>query len=329
MKESRLKFCCLACVLFLLLPLTFSCNVMASENNELVPVTEHFSIGLKAQYFFGSHTSYEFGNPLPPYQELLSRLEFPLDSWWGGVELRLSYPRFSIGGEVLSNALSDVRGHMKDSDWDDGAAPALKTIYSESSCRLESSYIARVDMDLEISDWLGLPKWISLRPLVGFRYQNFHMMVHDGIQHTPFDGNPPEDLPGNSIRFKQTYWQYFTGLRSNIDVGKFTNLSDLKLLLQIDWAYVEGSNEDKHLKRAGNRFTYEKTYGEAWHGSIGIRKGLTRNLVLGLDLDYLQITTTGSHRLVNDTPGIDFRFTHGVRVWSEQKNISLSLEYKF
>lgn len=304
-------------------------NAAASENNGLVPVTKHFSFGIKTMYFFNSHTSYEFGNPFPPYQEPLSRLEFPLDTWWGGVEMRLDYPRFSIGGEVLTNTLGDAQGRMVDSDWDDDAAPALKTIYSESNSRMEPSYMVRADIDMEVSDWLGLPQWFSLRPLVGFRYQNFHMITQDGIQYTPFDGTPPVALPGNGIRFKQTYWQYFTGLRSNIDIGQFTNISSLKLLLQIDWAYVEGSNEDHHLLRTGRRFTYENTFGYAWHASAGLKKGLTKNLILGLELDYLRISTTGSHRLVNDLFKIDFGFSNGVKVWSDQSNVSLSLEYRF
>jgi outer membrane protease len=303
--------------------------VIASGNNELVPITEHFSLGIKTMYFFNSHTSYEFGNPFPPYQEPLSRLEFPLDTWWGGIEMRLNYPRFSMGGEVLTNTLGDVQGRMADSDWDDNAAPSLKTIYSESNNRMEPSYMVRADIDLEVSDWLGLPQWFSLRPVAGFRYQNFHMITQDGTQYTPFDGNPPAALPGNGIRFKQTYWQYFTGLRSNIDIGQFMNISSLKLLLQLDWAYVEGSNEDHHLLRAGRRFTYENTYGYAWHASAGLKKGLTKNLILGLELDYLRISTTGSHRLVNDPFGIDFGFSNGVNVWSDQSNVSLSLEYRF
>ena len=313
-------------IFFLLIPHYI---VMASEKNELVNLTEHLSFGIKTRYFFDSHTSFEFGNPFPPYQAPLSRLEFPLNSWWGGVELRLSYPRFSIGGEALTNAFGDAQGRFKDSDWDDSAAPALKTIYSESSCRMEPSYMIKTDIDPEVSDWLELPQWFSLRPVVGFRYQNFHIVTHDGIQYEPFAGKLPVALPGNGIRFKQTYWQYFMGIRSNIDIGQFTNISSLRLLLQLDWAYVEGSNEDHHLLRTGNRYTYESTYGDAWHASIGLKKGLTDNLILGFELDYLRISTTGSHRLVNDSFGIDFGFSHGVKVWSDQSNISLSLEYKF
>jgi len=301
----------------------------AAEKEKSASLTKYLSLGIKAEYLFNSHTSFEFGNPFPPYQAPLSRLEFPLDSLWGGIELRFSHPRFSISGELLTNAIGDTNGRFKDSDWDDASNPTLKTIYSESSCRMEKSYMAKIDIDLEVSDWLKLPEWFSLRPVTGFRYQDFRMMTHDGIQFEPYSGTPPLDMPGNGIHFKQTYWQYFIGIRSNMDMEKLARLPATTLLMQLDWAYVEGSNEDHHLLRIGRRFTYEKTYGDAWHASVGLKKGLTKNLVLGFELDYLQIITKGNHRLVNEPLRIDFSFSNGVKVWSEQTNISLSIAYMF
>jgi len=329
MKQCHLRLqnliCCILALFFLLM---INSAVLAAEKDEPVQLTKYLSLGAKVKRLFNSHTTFEFGNPFSPFQSPLSRLEFPLNSWWGGAELRFSTPRFSIGGEVLSNALGDSDGRMRDTDWDDDAKPALESIYSESRCRMEPSYMVRVDADMEISDWLGLPSWFGLRPVVGFRYQNFHMVAHDGAQYTWDGSSPTYALPGNTLRFKQTYWQYFGGLRSNIDAGQYAGISDLKLLMQFDWAYVEGSNEDNHLLRGGNRFTYENTFGYAWHTSIGMKKGLSKNLFLGFEAEYLQISTTGSHRLVNEPMGIDFGFSHGVRVWSEQTSISLTLEYR-
>ncbi|MCG6536599.1 MAG: hypothetical protein L7F78_18295, partial [Syntrophales bacterium LBB04] len=136
-------------------------------------------------------------------------------------------------------------------------------------------------------------------------------------------------LQGDSIRFKQTYWQYFLGVRSNIDLGQFAKISNLKLLLQVDWAYVDGLNEDQHLHREGRRLTYDYTNGYGWHGVMALKKGLVRNLTLGLEVEYLSIYTTGSHRLVNSPLGIDISLTNGVKVWSDQASLSLNLEYRF
>src|SRR5512136_1728754 len=125
---------------------------------------------------------------------------------------------------------------------------------------MEPSYMVRVDMDLEVADLLGAPRWFSLRPLAGFRWQDFNFVTHDGVQNSLADLSAPTPLPGNGIRFSQTYWQYFFGLRSDIDAGRLLDVSGLNLCLQGDWAYVEAHNQDHHLLREGNRFTYENSY---------------------------------------------------------------------
>jgi hypothetical protein len=98
---------------------------------------------------------------------------------------------------------------------------------------------------------------------------------------------------------------------------------------QVDWAYVYGENSDHHLLRDGVRMTYERTRGQAWHASIGVKAGLTRNIHAGVEAEYLLIRTTGSHQLVNDIVNIDQSWDDGVKVWSEQMSLKLSLEYLF
>ncbi|MCF8146735.1 MAG: omptin family outer membrane protease [Deltaproteobacteria bacterium] len=286
-----------------------------------------WSAGVKIRRLLDSYTSYEFGNPFPPYQAPLSRLEFPLDSWWGGLEGRAGWQRFSLGLEALTSLSSEADGKMSDSDWDDEENPGLRTIYSESYCRIEPSYAIRVDADLRVSDWLGLPSTIDLRPVIGFRWQHFRLVTHDGVQYVL--GEPPMPLPGDGIRFTQTYRQYFIGLKGDFDLTAYAPLHRFNLALQADWAYVQGENEDLHLLRAGQRFTFENTCGQAWHGLLGLKAGLFKNLTLGLELDFLWLSTTGSHRLQNDAFDIDFTFHHGVEVWSRQTSLSLSLEYVF
>lgn len=288
---------------------------------------DHWSMGVKVRRLLDSHTSYEFGNPFPPYQAPLSRLEFPLDSWWGGIEARGSYPRFSVGLEALTSLSSEANGRMSDSDWDDEGDPGFRTIYSESYCRIEPSYAIRADADLRVSDWLGLPSTMDLRPVIGFRWQHFRLVTHDGVQYG--QGDPPMPLPGDGIRFTQTYRQYFIGLKGDLDLTGYVPLHRFNLLMQVDWAYVQGENEDLHLLRAGQRFTFDNTRGQAWHGLLGLKAGLLKNLTLGLELDFLWLSTTGSHRLQNDLFDIDFTFHHGVEVWSRQISLSLGLEYVF
>ncbi|HQT26767.1 MAG TPA: omptin family outer membrane protease, partial [Burkholderiales bacterium] len=242
-----------------------------------VAADKSWSVDVRIKNYFRSHTSYEFGNPFPPNQAPLSRLEFPLNTQWIGMEARRSFPRLSAGIEVSTNIRRQVSGANKDSDWEDSD---VLSIYSESGSRMEPSYIVRGDADLEVSDWLGLPDRIDLRPVIGFRWQRFSLVSHDGTQYYPSSGGTvsPDALPGDSIQFEQTYRQYFLGMRAAYDLSGILPMHRLKLYTQLDWAYVEGNNEDRHLLRAGNRLTYEHTIGDAWHALLGLQCGLTENL---------------------------------------------------
>lgn len=301
----------------------------ASEPDRTIRLAEHLTLGIEVDRFVGSHTSYEFGNPFPPRQAPLSRLEFPLDSWWGGADLRASLPRFSAGVKILTNLSQEADGHMKDSDWDDEEDPGMKTIYSESQCSIKPSYLLVADVDLKVSDWLGLPDWFDPRPVVGFRRQDFNFVTHDGTQWDLTGETDPIPLPGDSLRFQQIYSQVFLGLRAAFDLGAFAGVRNLTARLQCDWAYVDGHNEDHHLLRAGRRYTYEDTHGDAWHGSFGIEAEPVEHLKIAFEGDFLAISTRGTHRLVNDLFDIDFSWSNGVRAWSDQNRLSLSVRYAF
>jgi len=265
---------------------------------------------------------------LSPYQAPLSRLEFPMNTWWAGAEVRRNIRRFSVGIEAMKNLSSESDGVFMDSDWDDDSHTDVRTVYSESKCRMENSYSFRADVDMKVSDWLRLPATFDLRPVVGFRWQRLDFMAHDGVQQY-YNTSNVDSLPGNVIQFDQTYWQYFIGVKAGYDLGKPLNLKSLILQGQLDWAYIEGSNQDHHLLRAGNRFTYESTTGDAWHASLGLKMGLTENINAGMELDYLRIQTTGTHRWVDSTGPFDMSWTNGVNVWSDQVSLMLNLEYRF
>ena len=290
-----------------------------------------WSVELKLLALQRSHSSYEFGNPFAPNHSPLSRLEFPLDGWWGGVAVRREFHRFSVGFEVFRNISGEMAGLMEDSDWEDDTQPQRLTTYSASNCRLEPSYMAGVDADLKVADWLGLPDWLDLRPLAGIRWQRLTFVAHDGTQYEEdgAGGWNRTDLPGDSIRFEQKYWQPFLGLRAAFRLGNPLRAGPLVLRLQLDRAWVEAKNEDHHLLRAGYRLTQENTRGEAWHAAMGLALPLTPRLTAAAAFDYLRIRTEGSHRLVNDTFGIDLTSLKGVKVWSEQKGLTLGLAYRF
>lgn len=276
-----------------------------------------------------SHTSYEFGNPVAePRYSPLSRLEFPLDSWWGGARLALAAPRWSASIRGLTNISGEADGKMKDTDWEE---PNVVTVYSESECRLNRSWMVTADADLDVSPWLGLPAGLQLRPVIGARFQEFRFTTHDGAQWAYMQDETvnTQPLPGDGINFRQRFWHYFLGLRAVLAAERPGPLHRLGLTVQADYAYVDGFNRDHHLLRSGYRLTEETTRGHAWHGSLGLEAWLTENWSLGVEAEYTYVRTTGSHRLLNEPLGIDYTFDTGVLVWSEQLAASLTLAYHF
>ena len=125
MKARRITMICLALLCLGMPPATLG----AEQSPKAV-----WSADAKVKRLFNSHTSYEFGNPVPPYQAPLSRLEFSLDSWWGGVEIRRRTPGWSMGLEVMRNLAQDVKGKMMDSDWDDGSQPRCAPFTPNPTC---------------------------------------------------------------------------------------------------------------------------------------------------------------------------------------------------
>ena len=315
----RQKFVLLA---FVLLSLPLACHAADSGD---------WSVDLVSKRYTGSHTSFEFGNPEPPWQAPLSRLEFPTNAWFGGVAVTGQFDRFALSGEVLRNISSSSSGVFKDSDWTgEIVPPSIKDVYSEASTHIEPSYMARLDVDMRVSDWIGFAEGLDIRPLIGVRWQDLNFVAHDGVQSYPAQPSLGVDhYPGDAIRFNQTYWQYFLGARMAYDLGSQVDLPGLKLTSQLDWAYVKGDNRDHHLLRPGRRITYEDTRGSAWHAIVGLAAPLAQDWNLGLSFEYLRIESTGTHRWTDSQANGDLSWDHGVKVWSEQKSVNLKLQYVF
>ena len=303
----------------------FSSATQATEREE------QWSISFGPKRSSSSHTSFEFGNPDPPYQKPLSRLEFPMNVWWFGGEVRHSFSRFSLGAEIYTNIQDDSSGRFKDSDWTgDYYPPNVKDIYSEASNRVRRSYMGKLDADMKVSDWIGLSRRWDLRTVIGFRWQDLNFTAHDGLQTYPAFGGSisPIPYPGDAIDFNQKYRQYFFGVKTAYDIGSYVSIPRAALIGQIDWAYVEGKNADHHLLR-GNRWTYEDTKGDAWHGMVGLKLGLAKDIDAVISYEYSRIKTTGSHRWVDPAYGLDMTCSNGVKVWSKQTSLMMNVSCKF
>ncbi len=288
----------------------------------LAPEAPWYSHELGVKKFFNSFTSYQFPNPFPPQQDPLSRLEFPIDQWFMGLKSQYRGSWWSVIGEGWINISRDSALKMQDSDWDDEANPSQKTIFSESQCRLNRGII------LDVATALGnpVPRFLNLRPLVGFRYQYFFFTTHDGYQ--TILGGPTVDLPGDGIEFKQFYYHiyfggsFYTFLNLGIPGGP---VSRPRLDLQFDYALVRGSNEDLHLLREGRRITEQITNGHCWHLFTGLSFMATRRLNTRIEVDLKRVLTHGGHLLTNSLFDINFSFD-GSRVWSDQLSVSGVLE---
>ncbi|MFZ5586762.1 MAG: omptin family outer membrane protease [Thermodesulfobacteriota bacterium] len=290
---------------------------------------------------FRSHTSYQFGNPFERQINPLSRLEFPLDSWWGGLRLGAWGPRFGLELELLA-ALpgQDDLGAMRDSDWENAENPQVKTVYSESKTRLRDSLNLDAKAAVSLREALPLPAWLDLRPLVGLRWQRFNFVTHDGWQRQ-LESDPAAPageswsympLPGDGISFRQEYLHAYAGLLLTADLARLglgRPGQGWRASLQGDLAQVWGQNRDHHLLRPGLRVTQERTQGYAWHTAMSLRAPLWSWGSLSLTGDYLFIRTTGDHNLSSTEPEIDLTFDYGVKVWSQQMGLSLALEIPF
>lgn len=288
----------------------------------------------KIKRLFRSHTSYQFGNPYQAQLNPLSRLEFPLNSWWGGVNFGVEGPRYRLELEFLASLPGqDDIGVMRDSDWEDEQRPKVTTIYSETTAELKESFMLDGKFSFSLREEVSAPCWLDLRPLVGVRWQKFVFVTRDGVQQNMDDDGQWrfQPLTGETIWFRQQYVHAYAGLMLTADLARL-GLGQpgrgWRASLQADLAHVWGENRDRHLLR-GNRVTTERTQGYAWHAALSLRAPLGDWGALVMSADYMYIYTSGEHTLDHPEYDIDYTFDYGVKVWSQQMGISLALEIPF
>ena len=294
-----------------------------------------FDIGM--QRFLMSHTSYEIGTP--DYSPL-SRLQFPVDTWWLDFRLRRTCPRWSVGFRSGFSVDRTVNERFKDSDWERDATPQMLTTYSKSAMREEQGYLFRGDVDVNVSDWLKLPKGAEIRPLFAFQFQRFVMMAHDGTQWSNGDYGDPDAMGldgqlnasvmnGNSIHFRQDYWLYMIGLRGSYEIPQvFKNIA-LKLSGEAEWGPALGYNEDHHLQRTGALYGFIKSSGNALYFSTGVDMVISKSFSVGVLIDYLWIRTDGVLHHSNVPLKQDSTSSDGMRSWSDQTSLIARASYAF
>jgi hypothetical protein len=299
-----------------------------------------FYVDYRIRRFGTAYTSYEFGDPDPAGANPLSQLKFPLNSTWNGVELGLEEPRWAVRAEWLTPFGRRIDGLLEDRDWlwQYAGLPlsAIPTDLGVTSQRWINGQTA--DVGLEIKLWegrMGLP--LSVWPVGGFRWQKFEIMAFDLTQLVGFDSRtyqfvplvPPVPTAGDVIRFRQEYYHYYVGGQLRLDLEFPWLIPDIRLTFQGDWASVQAFNFDHHLLREGDFIIKEDTRGDAWHLGLSGEVLFTDHFTVGIEGEYTQIRTSGSHHFINEPLGIDQTWTRGVHVWSNQTAVTFFMRLRF
>jgi hypothetical protein len=119
-------------------------------------------------------------------------------------------------------------------------------------------------------------------------------------------------------------------LRTKFDIGKLP----IDLRFQGDWGAAWGYNVDHHISGyeadGVHRYTMERTSGGAMHLAIIAEAQLRRHLSVGLQADYLEIRTTGTHRfLMSGTKTANETWNNGVSAVSDQKSLTAFVRAQF
>jgi len=278
-----------------------------------------WTIDYQVRTLFNSHTSYEFGTgpgTTPAYAPL-SKLDWSLDSTWHGLRVGLEKPDWSVHFEWLTPIEDDVHGQMADFDWLTPADPSQLDSLTLSSLRWNDGQMLDLGGEFKWSDcFLGLP--IEVWPGAGFRFQRFDMTARDVFYVVPPDGLQYE---GDAITFNQQYYQLYIGGELRTELCLLGMPVDLTF--EGDWAGTWGFNVDHHLLRTGgDRYTMENTSGGTVHLALIAETPVTRSLSIGVRGDHMAIDTTGTHRMVWQSQGLDLEWDNGVAVKSDQTSIT-------
>jgi len=265
-----------------------------------------------------SHTSYEFGTPEPPPTGWtpLSRLEFPIDSWWHGLQAGVETQNWDVHLQWIIPMRSHIQGDLEDYDWT--APGAGFTDLGVTHERWLESHMVNLDLDLSL--WRRPFDWpCELWAIGGFRWQRLDIMAYDLAQLKSENVwlDPPFTYQGDVLELCQDYYiTYLGGQIRTVFGGEKT--PPVRLMFQGDWGNVQAFNFDHHLLREGDRYTRERTHGDSWHLGLDAQVVLAKRVTAGAGIDYMQIRTTGSHCMVNVPLDVDEKWSNGVRVWSDQ-----------
>jgi len=289
-----------------------------------------FSAGLQTEYLNGN-TTYHISEYVGS-SGIESELEFPLKTILAGVKMayhaenRADNNYFHIDLSVMKN-LDHGSGKVKDSDWmtndidisEVGSAHPGKDIYSESDMRLKADII-----DLRgVIGW-GMGENTTLGPVFGFKHQKFSYDISNVNQvgYGPYASGYTAFVPGLVGTYEVTYDIFYAGLIANIKTGK-----NFTATAQVAFAPVaQAKDRDDHILRS--KLSTCTATGTAYLVSIGALWDLSHNWSLGINGEYLNISTEGTqHQAFYDGSGTTFDIPD--KITSQQLSLSASISKRF
>ena len=201
------------------------------------------------RYFF--YTRYRIGGKTYSrsggvhYHFPISELRFPLETFMFYANLNLSFiDRITIHFNVRKNIHNKV-GIMKDTDW--VPYPGVKTIYSESTARLNAIF---TEADLSVR--LFTVSFFSLVLGAGFTHQYFYYWCSDTLQTSIYTSTPPYIGSPSIIKIPCTVITYdLRYYMATIQITPvFTFIERLEIALALRFSpYLRARDIDDHILR--------------------------------------------------------------------------------
>jgi hypothetical protein len=276
-----------------------------------------FAVDLGIRKFINSFASYQF--PYAPGFVGQSRLEFPIDNWFAGVQFSKTYKSMSFNAELWWRLNENIALKMQDSDWEDGAYPLdQKTAFSQSQNRMPYGYLLDFNADWEVP----YGAVARLKPVVGVRYQKFHFIAGDGYQWAlPLSSYPTEPLNGDVYDVSFTFLHFYIGAKSCLWLGP------LGVTLQADYAWLKADQVDWHLLR-GLWTCTDTGSGYCWHLAASASLPVRNYVSLRLEGDFKRLIVADCSHSWYDQ-GDPLQSWSGAKVWSDQQSVAGYAELRF
>ena len=275
-----------------------------------------FGLAPMVRRYYQSFADYQFPDPGTGTNPL-SRLEFPIDNWFAGLEATGTFGRCTLRASCLTRLEQRTGPPTKDSDWEDPTNPQLVTTYSETKNRVVEGRVVDVG-----ADWkLAKVRRATLGPSLGYRWQTFRFIAGDGLQTSI---NPPGSVPleGDTFDVRFTFRSVYLGTYASVPLGR------TELLLRYDREWGRAVETDRHLLR-GNRFTSDTGRTTGWHVAAGLAHRVSNHVSLRLEWDFRRVRADDANHFWNEADGTPPESWSGARVYSDQRSFTLSTIARF